>query len=249
MKYFLLFLVLLIGCSGLPNYREYKVLYPEITNKFLITLKGQIANYSGKTCTTGSLFAEGVLQKDPYVDMDIAVITSLAPLKGYVVLNAESAQDLYSLVDDISARSNSQTETIITLSGECSISPGELITPEKLFGKVCKIQGKVLLIVSGCQSGVFVNHAKDYGLPNLVVIGACPVGYATTECQKYGTTALMAGIIKLYPTEVTVIDLSTVDIEPGDFIENIRHKISDIFDGGLPISYEAVRYSSTTFKF
>jgi len=273
MKYFALLLTLLVGCGSIPQYRDHKVLMPKITNKYVITLKGQVSNFAGNQCPTNELFKNGTLQKDLYVDGDVAVITSLASLKGYVVLNADSAQDLYSLVDDIAGYSNSHTETIITLSGECSekgfaakmvriqnsmslISPGELIVPDELLNKIRNISGRKLLIISGCQSGTFVLKASDYEknnmIPNTVVIGACPVGYATTECQRYGTTALMAGIIKLYPTESSIIDLGLIqeeDIKAGDFIENIRHKMSDLFDGGLPISYKVVKFSNTTFKF
>lgn len=235
-------------------------------NKYLVVVRGYNSTLTG-SCATDNMDARSEEIPDPYTIADIRETIKLATYKDYDVYHADSDLSLEIVLDHIMKVADDNTHLMLAMSGECDakgfiinlvhtdgganlVPPGKKLIAEKIIAHLSIIKGVKAVIINGCQSGCFADAARKDPDFNGVVIAACPVGYATTECQRTGTSAIYAGFLGLYqesPTEVK--NLITSNISAGFWFENFRHKLSDIAAGGLPISYTPVIFSTTKYLF
>lgn len=271
-------LVSLVGCGSSPiRFRDLstKETVHQVpnrvrispNNKYLIAIEGHISTLGNGTFTSDTMDSLSEKITDKYVHTDIVETTKLAVSKGYDVYMPDSASSLEELLATIASVSDEHTQLMIAMSGEGDskgfvinlvkfdsgmslVPPGKKLYADRVIMLLRPVKGSKAVIINGCQSGCFAEAARKDPEFNGVIIAACPVGYATTECQRTGTTAIYASFLGLYQdNQSDVKNLSTVDISPGHWFENMRHKFSSIGDGGLPISYSAVIYSTSEFPF
>lgn len=262
---FILVIVLtLSGCSSAPIDFECKPHREK--NKYCLLLLGRNSVFSGTRCNNDELDEKSVKIDDPNIANDINQTLILASSKGYVCTLVTSEEQFTKAVDEIIKKSNEETQLLVAMSGEGDergfifnlvaigerhlVPPGKRLLAKQAIAHLSMVKGTKAVVVSACQSGCFVEAARQDPEFKGVVIAACPVGYATTQCNHTGTTALYAGFLGIYQGDCKAIkNLATECISAGFWFENLRHRISDIGAGGLPISYDVVRYSNAEFLF
>lgn len=276
MRFYLALTILLtlLGCGSNPivfeepAVGEYRLsVRAAPNNKYLIVVRGHNSTLSLDNCEISKIDKRSVEIIDPYTTTDIKEISKLASNKGYDVYTSDSDSDLEGLLDNINKVANKDTHLMIAMSGECDnkgfiinlvhtaggmnlVPPDKKLIAEKIIAHLGLIKGVKAVVVNGCQSGCFADAARKDPDFNGVVVAACSVGYATTECQRTGTSAVYAGFLGLYRDEPTSIkNLATSDISAGSWFENFRHKFADIGAGGLPISYSPVIFSTAEYLF
>jgi hypothetical protein len=237
------------------------------STQHMVLLRGVVSTVQGGFSTLDDIKTKSMPVNDPYPQADIQQLGLLGKLKNYTVVEVSSVDELYTAIKSIANASTEETQLVIGLSGECDkkgfitnllklknglnlVPPGCYVYADALIERLGEVKGKSLLIINGCQSGTFADAAKRKVGFTGGVIAACPVGYATTQCEATGTTALYAGVLALYqenPTEVQ--DLAKVEVSPGRWVENLRHHIADWGASGLPISYDSVSYFTCSFLF
>lgn len=267
-------LLMLFGCGSNPivfkepEVGEYRLsVRASPSNKYLIVVRGHNSKLSLDNCEISKIDKRSEEIPDPYTESDIKEISKLASNKGYDVYSSSSDSDLEGLLDSITKVANKDTHIMLAMSGECDnkgfiinlvhttggmnlVPPDKKLFAEKIIAHLGLIKGTKAVIVNGCQSGCFADAARKDPDFNGVVIAACAVGYATTECQRTNTSAVYAGFLGLYKDDpLSIKNLSTADISAGFWFENFRHKISDIGAGGLPISYSPVIFSTAEYLF
>jgi hypothetical protein len=215
---------------------------------------------------------------DEFVDNDLKRFATLALRKGYDVYPIEVAtigtrtvfNYFHGLLQKIANVSTEETQLFIAYSGEGSkkglmtqiyqvkdtpikfTAPGALLDPRMTM--LCLsggwIKGAHCLLLNACESGVFAEWAQECPVA-VVVIAACAKGYATTPCEPTGCSALYATFFEQYADDPqAVYNLRNLQWNRvGHCWTNFRHKCSDLFDSGLPISYEPVIYWNVDFPF
>lgn len=258
-------LVLLCGCGSNPI-KFYEVLPEKHGNKYCILVKGRNSTYTGERCSNDELNARSVAIHDPYINNDVSQTMELALSKGYIPYFATSPKELENIIANIARKSNDTTQLLIALSGEGDergfnfnlvhtkagnlVPPGMKLTSKDFIDLLRPVKGAKAVVINSCQSGCFVEAARRDTEFKGVVIAACAVGYATTPCQRTGTSAVFAGFLGLYQDDPKAIkNLATESIGAGHWWENFRRQISDIGAGGLDISYSPVIYSTADFLF
>lgn len=261
---FLVVLFILYGCGSNPIVFDLNARRED--NKYCILVKGKNSVYRGQSCSVDDLNAKSEPVIDHYIDGDIVQMMKLAQSKGFSCTIVTSEEAFLDVVRFIATKSDDTTQLLVAMSGEGDdkgfifnlvrtsagnfVPPGMRLSARECIAYLCLVKGGKAVIINGCQSGCFVNAAQQNSEFKGVVIAACPVGYATTECQRTGTSAVFAGFLGLYRDDPRAIkNLAMVSISAGFWWENFRHKISDIGAGGLPISYDPIRYCNADFLF
>lgn len=213
---------------------------------------------------------------DPFINNDIDQISRLVFSKGYDVYLAEMGEhlpaELFNYFAELAKVSDNKTKVFIAYSGEgdkkglitreCVLGGGRItasecrITPDILIEKLNEISGTKALLINACESGCFAEEAKqawgrDRNNFKGVVIAACPIGFSTTPHEPSNLSAVYATFLKFYQDDPEIIkNLSSLEItKVGSWWNNFRHQISNIGEGGLPISYEPVIFSNVYFYF
>lgn len=258
-------LALMTGCGSNPILLD-SLSTKQGKNKYCLLLPGKNSTFAGRECKNDELDAKSTPIRDDYINSDMVNTMALAESKGFTTTIIKDPKHLSNVIGRIAFNSDDSTQLLIAMSGECDdkgfifnlvhmpgmnlVPPGMKLMAKDLIEELSYVRGTKAIIINGCQSGCFVDSASKSPDFKGVVIAACPVGYATTECQRTGTSAVYAGFLGLYRDDPQAIkNLATEKISAGFWFENIRHKISDIGAGGLPISYDVVRYSSSEFLF
>jgi len=242
-------------------------------NKYAFVIKGQTFQFNGDRLSFSKAddLCVGDRLVDSYIDNDIDQISRLALCKGYDVYLAEmdkhSVSELRNYLNMVANVSNDATQVLIAYSGEGDkngwktrgcIARGNYFTmdvcrikPEALIWNLADINGSKAVLINACESGCMVEAAQKN--PNFkgVIIAACPVGYSTTPHEPSNLSAVYASFLKLYEDDPRQIrNLMNIEISrTGSWFNNLRHKISDIGAGGLPVSYEPVIFANANFLF
>ena len=245
-------------------------------NKYALILEGHNSTY--KIAGPNQGFDNDRLDrlsqpiKDPCIKRDVSETSKLAISKGYDVYLVRNLEEFDQIAASLELASDDATQLLIAMSGEGDdkgfifnlvhitdadgtpgpnfVPPGMKLTCNYFAKKLDQIHGTKAIVINACQSGCFAEELRKDTQFQGVVITACPIGYATTDCQKTQTSAIFAGFLGLYqdnPKEIR--NLSTAHITAGSWFENFRHKFSDIGAGGLSISYDPVIYSTAEFLF
>jgi hypothetical protein len=265
-------IIFLLGCSTpikfeLPQIVTASSLVKRASsNKYLVVIKGHKSYFNGPACPLDKLDEESIKISDDYIETDIRETVKLATSKGYEVYSADSDSGLEAFFDKLVKFSDDQTQLMVAMSGECDskgfiinlVSAGSfnLVPADKklIAGKIIAhlglIKGKKAVIINGCQSGCFADAARKDSDFKGVVITACRIGFATTQCEHTGTSAIYAGFLGLYQDNPKVVNnLATIEIKAGSSFENFRHHLADVGSDGLPISYDPDIYFTSDFNF
>lgn len=269
------FLLTLFGCASGPVQFEAK---PQIVrvgdfrkspkNAYAILMKGQGYLPPKAPIVNANNMHSGEKIRDEFVENDLDSLGQLATLKGFDVYKPKEPVELYGLLGQIASVSNADTRVVFFYSGEgtkkglwtkfCKLPervlthPFYCIEPEMLLNTFSWLKGKQAVVISACESGVFVREAQQVKAFKGVVIASCGEGFATTPCESSQHTALFATFLHKYEDEPSTIrNLATIELgRVGELITNQRHLWVDFWSGGgLPISYASEVYSTADFLF
>lgn len=267
-----------VGCSNIPLIEmppesfesEFKI---SSTNKYLLLIKGVNSTCSAPQFSLDDLESLSKPILDTYVNHDLTSTAILAQYKNYHVFYSNSRNSTLDFLHKLSLIANDTTQLLVAFSGEgdkegfiynlVHLTPmgiqnggiylipiGCKITSEEFINQLNIVKGIKAVIINACQSGCFANVAIKSENFKGVIICACPVGFATTTCEHTGTTAIYAGFLGLcFDNFFTTQNLSECKLSAGSWLENLRHKLSDIGGMGLPISYDPVIYATAKFPF
>jgi len=243
------------------------------SNRYALIIKGESFKPDGSQALIQNAedLSRGKPIIDPYIDNDVDQMARLALSKGYQVVSASMGSDtveqLYNRLVELASVSNETTQVLIAYSGEgdktgwitrrCLVGERSLTTedcrvkPEKLIQALIGVQGVQALLINACESGCFVEAARKNPDFKGVVVASCSVGFATTPHEPSNLSATYAAFLHQYQDDPSSVkNISTLDLtKAGFWWNNFRHQISDIGAGGLPISYDLVKYSTANFLF
>lgn len=271
----ILFLCTLFGCASGPVQFEAQ---PQIVrvndfrkspkNAYAILMKGQGYLPPKARVINVNNMHSGEKIRDEFVENDLDALARLATLKGFDVYKPTEPLELYMLLGQIAPVADKDTRVVFFYSGEgtkkglwtkfCKLpertltQPFYCIEPEMLLNTLSWLKGRQAVVISACESGVFVTEAQQVKAFNGVVIASCGSGFATTPCESSQHTALFTTFLHKYEDDpATIKNLATIELgRVGELITNQRHLWVDFWSGGgLPISYASETYSTTEFPF